>query len=683
MLNTLSNDLRRYTQSKHPWRMAAALLLSYLIVYELSLHYLPTSAALHPATALALCALFFGGMRLWPLVYVTALGASLLAGMPALSIILGPISVTLQAATGTYLLNKTRVDPLFRRYRDTFYLIAIASAISFISPAFEALSYVLHGTPYTIATWSISYVGAIFCFLIILPLALRWLTKPRFSRTPLEMAEISVVFVALIGIDYELFIRGVQTFIGIPLVYLLLIPLFIIALRLRPRFVTLALFLTSLFAIESALVTVAPEMLVAHLFAIESFIITLSIIFSIIVSSEEDRRVATNLFRSQLGTLENAMARINSESNAKNNFIAILAHELRNPLAPIVSGIEVLQLKGVGDADDRETLAVMADRITTVRRLLDDLLDISRIAEGKITLKHETVSLQRTIERAIFSTHHHRKELHQSLVTKIPEATLSIAGDPVRLEQVFSNLLTNASKYSNSGDTVTLIVRQQDRIVEIEVSDEGVGIPRDALETIFQPFRQIEQGKRTEKGLGIGLALVRNLVELHRGSVAASSEGPGRGSRFLVRLPLLFSATYANDAETDSYATEIPARAEKGENGLSILVVDDNDAAAGSMGRLLELKGSSVIYAYTGAQAIEKALSLSPDVVLLDVGLPDRDGYEVAKVLRSRGFTGRLIALTGYGSADNRALGSEAGFDHYLVKPAGLADLRRVLPELG
>ncbi len=675
--DSTSPEIRPY--NKHQWLVAGILLVSYLVVYEAGLRFLPSSAELHPASALVLAALFFSGIRLWPAVYLTALAAALLAGTPTLALVTGPIAVTLQAIIGAYLLRKGRVDPLFRRYRDMFYLIAITLVISVIWPAFEALTDVIRGMSYTLATWGQSYVATMFCFLIITPFVLRWLTKTRFRRTPMELLETIAVFAALIGIDYAAFSLGIATLFGIPLVYLLLIPLFVIALRLRPRFVTLALLLTAIFAVIGALASTSGGILVERLFEIESFLIAVAAIFYIIVSLEEDRRVNTNLIHSQLSTLENALARIRSESNAKNNFIAILAHELRNPLAPVVSGIESLRLKGTDDAEDAETLAVMADRMNTVRRLLDDLLDISRIAEGKIALKHETVDLVPVLRHAIVSTDHHRKESHQSLSVKIPDTRLQVAGDPVRLEQIFSNLLTNASKYSESGDAVSLLVREQDRIVEIEIADEGLGLGPDSLETIFLPFQQIEQGKRSQKGLGIGLALVRNLVEMHRGSVFASSEGIGLGSRFVVRLPLLVSEPRPKTTGN----LEFPASASKSQRDLLSLVVDDNDAAAGSMGRLLELRGCFVAYAYTGAQAIEKALNLSPDVVLLDVGLPDRDGYEVATTLRERGFKGRIIGLSGYSTEDAKSRGKGSGFDHYLVKPAGLADLKRVLPELG
>jgi signal transduction histidine kinase/CheY-like chemotaxis protein len=674
-------SIPRYVRlyENYTWQVVGSLLLAYVVVYELTARFLPASATLHPANAFVLAALFFGGTRLFPFVYMAALIAAVLAGIPVLTIAIGPIAVTLQAVMGAYLLNRAGVDPLFRRYRDMFYFMGIVFTISLISPAFQTLGNVLHDTSIPIVTWEHSYIATLFCFLVITPFLLRWLSKPHFARTPIELIETIAAFTVLIIVDYVIFISYVKMIFGIPLNYLILVPLFFIALRLRPRFVTLAILVTSLFAISGALMRPTTSNLTQELFGVESFMIALAAIFYIVVSLEEDRRVATNIIRTQLNTLENANIRISSESIAKNDFIAILAHELRNPLAPIVSGVEILRLKGVGDTEDAATLTLMADRFTTVSRLLDDLLDITRISEGKIALKRETFNLEIAIRRAVLSTDHHRKELHQSLIIQMPDTPITISGDPVRIEQVISNLLTNASKYSNSGDTIKLSVREQDRITEIEVSDNGVGIAHESLETIFKPFHQIEQGRRTQKGLGIGLALVQSLVELHHGTVSASSEGIGAGSRFVVRLPILFGL----QAQKSDRRVEAPNKISKSSVNLSILLVDDNDAAAASMGRLLELKGCSVAYAYTGRQAIEKALENSPNVVLLDIGLPDMDGYMVTRTLRARGFEGQLIALSGYGAAEDREKGKEAGFNHYLVKPAGLADLQRVLPELG
>ena len=659
------------------WRTALLLFLSYVGVYSAASHFLPPSSLLNPASAIALASMYFGGIRLWPAVFITGLTAQMLTGAPALHALGFPILETLQAAAGSHLLHTARIDPLFRRHRDAFYFIATVLIISFISPTLSLIIAALNGTALTEALWWHGYLDVLVLFLIETPFMLRWLTKPRFSRTPQEVAETVAVFVALLLLNFAYFTRGIPTLFTVPIVYLILLPMFWIALKLRPRFVTLALLITAFFALSSALATdsilVLPKLMQSEL-----FLIALSISFFIITTLEEDRRVNTNLMRSQLGTLKNAVARVSSESKAKNDFIAILAHELRNPLAPVVSAIDLLKLKGPRDADDAGILDMMEDRMGVVRRLLDDLLDISRISEGKITLKKDTLNLEPVLRQAAVSTDHHRKELHQRLAFKVPKKPLYILGDSIRLEQVFSNLLTNASKYSSSGDTISLSLRENDGIAEIEIADKGIGLDPNELDIIFLPFHQVEHGERSKKGLGIGLSLVHNFVQMHGGSIEAKSDGPGTGSKFITRLPMLFPKDASVKDGAKISAAQQPVRNTKGP---LVLIVDDNDAAGGGIGRLLEFEGCTVAYAYDGKQAIEKVRRLKPDVVLLDIGLPDMDGYAVAKILREQGFEGRLIALTGYTMDSSKKLGKEGGFEFYLVKPASLADLRRVLAD--
>jgi CheY-like chemotaxis protein/anti-sigma regulatory factor (Ser/Thr protein kinase) len=239
---------------------------------------------------------------------------------------------------------------------------------------------------------------------------------------------------------------------------------------------------------------------------------------------------------------------------------------------------------------------------------------------------------------------------------------------------VFSNLLTNASKYSASGEPVTLIAHRTGNRAEVIVADQGVGIPPDAIDSVFLPFHQLEHGRQSKKGLGIGLALVHSFVRMHAGSVTASSEGEGMGSTFTVRLPLAKNAPEATGPPR--------AKRRRKKSGLRILVVDDNDAAAAGIGRLLELQGCTVSYAYDGEQALDMANG-SFNVIILDIGLHDIDGYTIAKTLRTRGYEGLLIALSGFSTPDSLERGKAAGFDHYLVKPAGMEDLRKAIPGLG
>jgi two-component system CheB/CheR fusion protein len=333
-----------------------------------------------------------------------------------------------------------------------------------------------------------------------------------------------------------LFVAGVNMLFGIPFFYYLLLPFFFISLRLQPRFVTLALVVTLSFAALN-IAHSGNGMLDPELFRTELYLSVLACNFLIITALEEHRRANATRLSSQVSALENAVVRISSESQAKNDFIAILAHELRNPLTPVVSGIELLKLKNTG-AEEKEVLASMGESMRTVRSLLNDLLDVSRISEGKISLNKRKTDIEPILNKAIMSTDHHRKDRHQNLVFKTTNKPLLIYGDPLRMEQVFSNLLTNASKYSDEGDTVTLKVREKGGFAEIEVIDEGIGIEPGHLHSIFDAFQQVAHGERTKEGLGIGLSLVRDFINMHEGTVRAESAGIGKGSRFIVRLPL-------------------------------------------------------------------------------------------------------------------------------------------------
>jgi signal transduction histidine kinase/CheY-like chemotaxis protein len=681
-----------WTRRQYP--IAVGVIVAYLVLSWISQSLLLHPSTLFPASAVALATLFLEGLTLWPAIYIAALLGQIIGGAPLAFILIMPIAQTLQAAAGAFLMRRGGLDPLFRRSRDIFLMVGTIVLVAAIVPALgslaSSLSVTLSGASVPLPEWSLRYTGMLFCLLILTPFVLRWFAKGRFSRTGKEIIETAAVFAILIILGTAAFLVDAPLLGGIPTIYFMLLPLCWIAVRLRPRFVTLAMLLVSILAIAGLYISPtapSPALFSDALFQTEEFLIVIALIFYIIVSLEENARLSTNLVRSQVATLENVIAQISTESNAKNDFISILGHELRNPLAPVVTAIEFLRTKEARDPEEAELLTMMDDRMRTVRRLLDDLLNISRISEGKIALKRARVDLETVVKRAIVSTEHHLRDRHQSLSFKPWGKPMTVYGDPVRIEQIFSNLLTNASKYSNTGDEICLIIRKNDDEAEVVVRDDGIGIDPTVLQKIFTPFYQAEVNSRSKRGLGIGLALVKSFTEMHGGRVIASSRGVGLGSEFVVRLPLvprevpldLPDATETAPA-APSTSAEPPPQAKYGPR---VLVVDDNDAAAWGIGRLLELKGCRVTYAYDGGQALEKARLVKPEIVLLDVGLPDQDGYTVARALRAGGYRGRLIALTGFSTDEARTQGEEAGFDHYLIKPAGFADLQRVIPELG
>lgn len=518
------------------WARVAFAVLLYVALEMLAAWGAPT-LALHPGFAVAVGFLFFNDLRFLPFVFLAALISSIAGGAEIPEIGAHAVAATVMAGTGAWLLVRRNVDPIFRRDTDVLNLTWIIALISFAYPVANAIA-TLGTTP--IISLLEQYVATVFVLIVLLPLILRWVAKPRFGRTTREIVETAIVIAVVVTISALYFLFGIETVAGVSLLYVLLLPLLWIAMLLRPRFVTLSLFIVSLCALSG--IVLRDGQLPMTAFEVELFLIAASAILLIITSLEEHRRANANRFLAQMATLENVVARLKSESQAKNDFIAILAHELRNPLAPVVSGIELLQLQRERDPEEMKTLVSMRESLKTVRLLLNDLLDVSRISEGKIMLHKETLSLETILDKALLSTEHYRKERHQRLVIA-NTATHKVYADPVRLEQVFSNLFTNASKYSDSGSTITVSVRDDGDFVEVEVADEGIGLEPDALERIFLPFEQISRDTRAKGGLGIGLALVRDFVRMHGGTVRAESPGHGKGSRFIVRVPRNNSST--------------------------------------------------------------------------------------------------------------------------------------------
>jgi signal transduction histidine kinase len=359
----------------------------------------------------------------------------------------------------------------------------------------------------------------------------------------------------------------------------------------------------------------------------------------------------------------------------KDEFLAMLAHELRNPLAPIKNAAQVFRVLGPADTNLQYAREVIDRQVGHLSRLVDDLLDVSRITRGKISLQKERLEVATVVARAVETSRPLIESRGHDLVVSLPGEPVSLLGDLTRLSQVVSNLLTNAAKYTPEGGRIWLTVAREADEVAVEVRDTGVGIPPDMLGRVFELFTQVDRSlDRSEGGLGIGLTLVRSLVELHGGTVEAQSDGPGRGSRFVVRLPALADGDRKGVRPEDP-----PARA--GSPARRILVVDDNGDAADSLALLLSIAGHATRTARDGPQALAAAEEFRPEVVILDLGLPGIDGYEMARRLRERYGPDAplLVALTGYGQEEDRRRSHEAGFDHHVVKPPDLAILESLL----
>ena len=362
--------------------------------------------------------------------------------------------------------------------------------------------------------------------------------------------------------------------------------------------------------------------------------------------------------------LRDSEARARDAERKKDEFLAILGHELRNPLAPIITALQLMQLRGVSAGRERDVIARQVDHLA---RLVDDLLDVSRITRGKIELKREPLELGAVITQAIEMASPLVERRRHSLEVEVAREGLRVVGDATRLAQVFANLLTNAAKYTEVGGHVAVRAAREGDAVVVRVSDDGIGIHPDLLPRVFEMFTQGRRKlDRAEGGLGLGLTLVKSLVELHDGTVAVASDGPGRGSCFSVSLP---AAPAGAKAATPTPPAGAPIASRR-----RVLVVDDNEDAAELIADALRELGHEVAVAHDGLRAISVADDFRPDVGLLDIGLPVLDGYELAS--RLRGVLGgarlRLVAITGYGQEHDRRRALDAGFDDHVVKPIDL-----------
>jgi two-component system, sensor histidine kinase len=397
---------------------------------------------------------------------------------------------------------------------------------------------------------------------------------------------------------------------------------------------------------------------------------------------EEQERQAAALaaqeekLRAALATTSRQAEQLRVTDRLKDEFLATLAHELRNPLAPISAGLSVLERSSEPERAQR-TLGVMRRQVNHMVRLIDDLLDVARITRGKLELKLERCTVKSAIDAAIEASLPNLTRGGQTLRADVTEEELYLDADLTRIAQVVSNLLNNASKYTPSDGHIDLVVRREGAQVVIEVRDDGMGIPSEHLEDIFQMFGQVNHAlDRAQGGLGIGLALVRRLVEMHQGTVTAHSEGAGKGSTFTVRLPAA--------APKGAPVSDEPAIFSPGNGARRVLVVDDNEDAGELLGFMLEQEGFEAVIVNDGPAAIRAATSMSPSVVILDIGLPGMSGYEVATKLRenSRFSDTAIIALSGWGSPEDKRRALDAGFDLHLTKPVFVEDLRRALGAL-
>jgi len=428
-----------------------------------------------------------------------------------------------------------------------------------------------------------------------------------------------------------------------------------------------------------------------------------------LVAEVAERRLAEARLKELNETLEsrvtertNALlasdAQLRDADRRKDEFLATLAHELRNPLAPVRNAVQMLRMKGLPTPELKWASELIERQVQAMTRLIDDLMDVSRINEGKIELRLERVLLSRVLQDAIETARTAIDEQGHELVLAAVKPHLALDADPTRLAQAFMNLLHNAAKYMDNGGRIEIGIREESAqdgeqhgakegaLVVVTVRDTGIGLPPDRLESVFEMFSQVETAlSRSRGGLGIGLSLARRLVEMHGGTVRARSEGLGKGSEFEVRLPLAVARLDEPHPQPDIEAADAAAASPAGAGlALRILVADDNEDAGDTLAMLLELMGHAVQHVSDGEAAVRAAHSFQPHLVLLDIGMPKLNGYEACRQIRKQqgGQAMSLVAVSGWGQPEDRRSSQLAGFDQHMVKPVEPAALKALIAQM-
>jgi two-component system, sensor histidine kinase len=397
-------------------------------------------------------------------------------------------------------------------------------------------------------------------------------------------------------------------------------------------------------------------------------------------TSDDEIGVVVDAFNNMLEEVESSAKGLREADRRKDEFLATLAHELRNPLAPIRHAAKMLESKALDGSQQKWAREVISRQVRRMALLLDDLLDVSRITQGRLQLKIETVSLESIVDAAVEIARPLIESKRHQLSLELPPPGVMLKVDPLRISQSLANLLTNSAKYTDAQGRITVRARLLEEEMVLSVSDNGIGFTPDTVAHLFEMFSQASSAvARSEGGLGIGLALVKGLVGLHGGSIVAHSPGLGQGSEFAIHLPRALVS-----GEAAEPAGEAPAGPPDRARSCRIVITDDNRDAADSLAMLLETQGYQVTVGYTGTQALQIIRAVAPQVAILDIGMPDMTGYEVATRIRAEEW-GRnicLIAMTGWGQEDDKARATAAGFDHHLTKPVDPADVERLLQEV-
>lgn len=628
-------------------------------------------AILWPPTGIALSVMWVFGYRYAPAVFLGLFVASVTGPLGASlpMVITTPLAQVLGSIAMVHFLRRYDFDGTFSSMRSTLLFFIVIAFGCMIAPTITTMVLIFTDGLTTAAyfSWSRSWAGYVFSCLVLFPFLVSWL-QPEKETTPTRQIETSLVAIILLTSVYILFWTRPPNELSFVIFGAFFVAHFWSCLRFPTRFITLFIFLTTVIGISGLFLSPRPgTMLNSQLLSSELFLLLVVPIIYTFSTLVKERALT-------LATLKDTLLGLEKENRHKNEFIAVLAHELRNPLSPIKTTFEILSLQAQ-DPESRTLIASAQQQVYSMRRLLDDLLDSTRMSQGKFRLQIARSNLCVLIQHAVDSTSSFFEERGHTLVMDpVCDDSIWLDVDPVRFEQVVVNVLNNAAKYTNPGGTITIAHYVQDGNAVLAIHDNGVGISEEHIDSVFDSYWQVDTSiVRSSGGIGVGLALTKHIVELHHGTISAQSGGEGMGSTFTISLPLA--------KEVDG--TKAPVAAEKPTPPLfKILVADDNVAAANALAKLLALKGHSAETVYTGGDVFAAVRSFSPDIVLLDIGLPDMSGYEVIGGLRDSGFAKKVVAVTGYGQAEDKEKAFAAGFDHHLTKPMAIAALEEYLATL-
>jgi signal transduction histidine kinase len=629
-----------------------------------------------PATGFALALLVLRGRRLWPAILLGAFAANILNDTSVIASMGIAVGNTLEALAGATMLRRVNFQPSMRRLHDVASLFLLAACLSTIlSATIGVMTVCLTGTTSWHdfkSLWSTWWIGDAIGNLVTAPFVFVWADQARNRWRLQRLAEGMVLLLSMGLLSLAVFVdHGSE--IPYPVHYLIFPAVIWAALRLGQHatatlvFGALAVTIVATIAGRGPFVTtnIGASLLQVALFMAVVAVTGLFLGAATAERNRAERRRSEDYAR--LRSSEERLARQAEELAAadrrKDEFLAVLGHELRNPLAPLQNGLQLLALGGNDQALVTHSRQLMERQLRHLVRLVDDLLDVARIRSGKIVLELERVELATMITSAVELARPQIDSRSHDLQVVLPPETLWTEADKIRLPQLLANLLNNAAKYTDEGGSITLSVDRLESQIVVSVRDTGIGMDTESLANVFELFAQAAgPNHAVQGGLGVGLSLARSIAELHGGVLTAHSDGLGKGSQFVLRLP----ASAAPEARSGSAsASGEPALRQR------ILVVDDNVDAAESLGTMLAYSGHDVRVAHGGIEALNTARDFSPNVMILDLGMPEMDGYAVARAVRSdpKIATTRLIALSGYGQAEDRRRTADVGFDEHLVKP--------------